>query len=564
MQLKRPEFLGSRTYPRRSVLGAGAALTAGGVLGTQTRLLSGASAQEATPGATPAMAASQVLRVQTGSSGSASFIFTPLAGGGDQQNWQSLLYCPPLYFDVDLNLKPGVFSSWTSDDTFMNWTFTIDPAAKWSDGSPITATDVKGTWELMGDPLTLNGRIGGYLGNVVGFTDILNAAATEASGLVVQDDATLVVTLTTSDPIFNWRIATVHLNPVKADQARGKIDTFWQPGNGALTSGPYQLDSYDVDQGTATMIPNPNWWKDEGPYLERLEFRFVTDPATFSVMVQNNEFDCGMQALPPEQEANHPGWFTPIKAFGFNAFWFAFTNPPTDDPNVRKALVLSVDYAAVFKAAFPNGGGVPANQLLDPDLPCVDPTNSWYPYDVEGAKAALAASSYGSAENLPKLRVTPRGANPVLQRALESIVEFWRQNLGITNIEFNAQPQEFGQDEQKINVSRDDVVIRVPDSATYMQTAATTSSLFASGEMMKGYSNPQLDELVNQAVQLSPEDPQRCELALEAQKLFMDDYMVMFLGIENSVLCAQSYVANYLKGPDTTLIEPWKIYLAEH
>ncbi|CAN5458939.1 ABC transporter substrate-binding protein [soil metagenome] len=564
MQLKRPGILGTRTYPRRSVLGAGAALTAGGVLASQPRFLSGALAQDATPGAAPAMAASQVLRVQTGSSGASTFSFFPLGGGGDQQNWQSLLFTAPLYFDVDLNLKPGIFSSWTSDETFLNWTFTIDPAAKFSDGSPVTAADVKGTWEIMGDPLTLNGRVGGYLGNVVGFSDILNAVTTEASGLVAQDDATLVVTLATSDPIFNWRIATVHLCPVKAEQAKGKIDTFWQPGNDAVFSGPYMLDTFDVDQGTATMIPNPNWWKDEGPYLERLEYRFVTDPATFSVMVQNSEFDCGMQALPPELEGDFPGWFTPIKAFGFNSFWFAFTNPPTDDANVRKALVLSVNFEDVFKAAFPNGGGVPATQLLDPDLPCIDPTNTWYPYDVEGAKAALAASSYGSAENLPKLRVTPRGSNPVLQRALESIVEFWRQNLGITTIEFNAQPQEFGQDETSINVSRDDVVIRVPDSATFMQTAATTSSLFASGEMMKGYSNPQLDELVNQAVQLSPEDPQRCELALEAQKLFMDDYMVMFLGIENSVLCAQSYVANYLKGPDVTLIEPWKIYLAEY
>lgn len=561
MHLKRPGFLNSRLIPRRTVLGAGAAVGAGSLLGS-SRLLGGIAAQDATPA--PVKAASQVLRVQTGSSGASTFSLQPLSGGGDQQNWQTLMFLPPLYFDVDLNLKPGIFDTWTPDDTFQNWTFTIDPAAVWSDGSAITAADVKGTWEIMGDPLTQNGRVGGYLGNVVGFTDILNAAATEAAGLVATDDRTLQVQLAASDPIFHWRIATVHLSPVKADQARGNVDSFWQPGNSPLFSGPYVLDTFDVDQGTCTMIPNPNWWKDEGPYLERLEFRFVTDPSTFSVMMQNQEFDCGMQALTPDLEPQFPGWFTPIKAFGFNSFWFAATNAPTDDVNVRKALVLSVNFDDVFKAAFPNGGGVQAHQLLDPDLPCTDPSASWYPYDPEGAQAALAASSYGSAENLPKLRVTPRGSNPVFQRALESVVEFWRQNLGITNVEFKAQPQEFGQDEQAVNVSRDDVVIRAPDSATYMQTAATTDSLFASGEMMKGYSNPQLDALVEQAVQLAPDDPQRCELALQAQTLFMNDYMMMFIGIENSVLCAQSYVINYLKGPDVTLIEPWKIYLAEH
>ena len=36
-----------------------------------------------------------------------------------------------------------------------------------------------------------------------------------------------------------------------------------------------------------------------------------------------------------------------------------------------------------------------------------------------------------------------RGPNPINTRALEAVVEFWRQNLGITNIEFQAQPEAF-------------------------------------------------------------------------------------------------------------------------
>src|SRR5690349_17225115 len=39
-------------------------------------------------------AATQVLRINTGSTGSASFDFMPMRGGSDNQSWMPLLYVP--------------------------------------------------------------------------------------------------------------------------------------------------------------------------------------------------------------------------------------------------------------------------------------------------------------------------------------------------------------------------------------------------------------------------------------------------------------------------------------
>jgi len=509
-------------------------------------------------------AADQVLRLQTGSSGSANFDFAPLASGGDQENWLSLMLMPPMYFDIDLNLRPGLFASWQPNPELTAWTFTIDPRAAWSDGSPVTAADVKGTWELMANPILQNSRIGGYLGNVAGFAQVLDQSATEAAGLVVRDERTIEVQLAAPDPILHWRLATSHLAPVKVDQARAQPEAFWRPEHSPLASGPYRLESYEPDRGTAVLGKNPNWWLGEGQFLDRIEFRFVTDPGTVAVMVQNDEVDAGMQSLPPELRERYPDYFRLIDAFGFNSFWLAMTVEPTDDPNVRKALTLAVNAEDVFAAAFPLGGGRMATQLLDPDLPCTDESRSWYPFDPEAARAALAASPYGSAENLPKLRVTPRGVNPNLIRGLEAVVEAWRQNLGITNIEFQQQPEAFGPNEGRINVNRDDVVIRIPDAATYMWTAADSEGPIASGGMLQGYANPEVDRLIDQALASAVDDPQRCELALQAQRVFLDDYPVIFLGIEDATLNARDYVRNYAKGPDRALIEPWRIYIAEH
>lgn len=530
---------------------------------------SGSSGEASTDGAMAInlpddAAIEQVLRINTGSTGAASFDFYPMRGGSDNQNWMPFLYVPPIYFDVDLNLQPGVFDTWESNEDATVWTFTIDPAARWSDGTPITAEQVVGTWTLMTDPLTEMGRIPQYIGNVQGFVEEREGPDGTIEGFNVVDDSTIEVSLVNPDSIFHWRIATTHMNPIKIEQVEANPLDFWLPENEPAVSGPYMLDSYDPDLQTATLVPNPNWWKDEGPYLERIEFIFQPEPDTMAVMLQNDQADLNMMGIPYAMNEQFPDFFRPIKAFGFNSFWLASTVEPTDDINVRKALILSVDGDAIFQAAFPEGNGIKANQALDPDLPCLETEMSWWDFDVDAAKQAIADSKYGSVENLPKIRITPRGTDATNNRALEAIMEQWRQNLGLTNIEFQQAPDGFGDDQELINLSRDDAVIRFPDAATYMWVTAHTDGPVARGDMMRGYSNPEVDALIEEAQSLPSDDPQRCQLALEAQRKFMDDYQFLFIGIPIPTLNARDYVVNYEKGPDVGVIAPWRIYIAEH
>jgi peptide/nickel transport system substrate-binding protein len=97
-----------------------------------------------------------------------------------------------------------------------------------------------------------------------------------------------------------------------------------------------------------------------------------------------------------------------------------------------------------------------------------------------------------------------------------------------------------------------------------MWVSAHTDGPIARGDMMRGYSNPEVDALIEEAQTLASDDPQRCELALEAQRVFMDDYQFLFIGIGIPTLNARDYVKNYEKGPDIGVIAPWRIYIEEH
>ena len=514
----------------------------------------------------------QELRIITGSSGSASFHFQCLECGGDQQNWQTFLFAAPLYFDEELTLHPYVFESWEVNDDSTEWTFYIDKAARFSNGDPLYAQDVKGTWEIQTKPENSVGRIVGYIGNVVGFDAAREGTVDTIEGLQIVDDFTLKISLVDPDPVFHYRIATCHLNPIHVESYYESPgwDEWWMPENNPPFSGPYMLEEYDADLKTATMVPNPEWWKDEGPYLEKISFVFVTDQNTAAAMILNDQADLTLSPLGPEMRDRLPDMFRPIKSFGYGTFWINPNNPPTDDINVRKALAMAIDWEGVFNATYPAGGGIMTFSVIDPELPCrltkddVPGSASYYPYDVEAAKEALTASTYGSADALPKLRVTPRGSDVYNNRALEAMMGMWRENLGLANIEFREQPDGFGEDMEKLNLNRDDAVIRFPDTITYLWTACSSAGPVTDpdGSLLPGYENSEVDDPIFEAMGMDPEDPRRCELAKQAATAFMEDYLQFPFGKYQMTLNARDYVKNYHKGPDVGVIAPWKIYIA--
>ena len=68
---------------------------------------------------------------------------------------------------------PWFSANGPSNDDFTKWTFKIDPKAVFSDGSPITAEDVKGTWDLSAHPATGHARVDLFLSGVEGFAAVV-------------------------------------------------------------------------------------------------------------------------------------------------------------------------------------------------------------------------------------------------------------------------------------------------------------------------------------------------------------------------------------------------------
>lgn len=489
--------------------------------------------------------------------------WSPLQGGGHTVRWNSLWWAAPSYFDQNGKLVNFVISKAAPDAKFTTWTLTINPKAVFSDGSPITAEDVKGTWDLCVVPSTKHQRADIFFSGVVGYNDVSVGKATAMSGIVAKDKSTVVVTLSSPDPIFDQRISSALIAPVKISQARGadgkEKQEWWTPKNKVVVSGPFMPKSMDLDQGIIVFVPNPKFFGPK-PKLSKIVITSVVDASTATLMLQRGKMDVDTELITPTIIDDLGADFVsgPVMTKGQH-FWFNVNRAPMNDINVRKALIMCINPADLAKAAFPDGPYKLATQILN-NVPGVDPSYPNYSYDPEGAKKALAASKYKEGKNLPKIMFVGI-STPTHEAAAQYIAEQWRQVLGIESVEMKPAIDTYsGPDQAGVQIFRDDVGVRVPDAASYLLGSIHSSSGNAQ-KCLGGFKNAEIDSLLDQAKALGISDPQRNKLVQQAQRIFRDQYLYIPYYYDISSKWAMPWVVGLNRNDDWQCIEPWSVYI---
>jgi peptide/nickel transport system substrate-binding protein len=323
---------------------------------------------------------------------------------------------------------------------------------------------------------------------------------------------------------------------------------------GVVSSGPFKLVEMNLDDGFVAWEPNENFFGTK-PKLSRIELRVIEDSVTATALLKQGEFHAHTALVTPTiVDDLGPEFSMGTEIPNGQHFYFNSKTPPFDDVNVRKALILAVDRKEMMRASFPKGPHRQAEQILV-GVSGVDPDWEPYPYDPEEARRLLAASKYGSADRLPRI-VFAGVIAPAEQAAAQFAVEQWRQNLGITAVDLKPTLDNFSPSD--VHLIRDDAGARVPDAVAFLRTIIHSSSRVAI-EKMNGYSNPEVDRILDEAMPLATDDPRRDELAREAQRVFREDYQMLPWYIEAMSRWALPNVAGMEKNLDWQVFEPWNI-----
>jgi ABC-type oligopeptide transport system substrate-binding subunit len=347
-------------------------------------------------------------------------------------------FMSPFYEDEAGNMMPGICTDWSVSEDGLTYTLTMDPAAKFSDGTPVTAADLKFSWEYMTWPETASWASSYLTGPIVGYADVVAGTTKELAGLVVPDDATLEITLSEPYTPFNKAITLNVGGVVKKENVLSGDDWDTNP----VCCGPYKLESWNKDSGEINWVVNEHWWKTP-PTIQKVNYRYVQDSNTQGIMYDNNEVDVIQPSdiLAAQLKVGpNAAELLPIPQGGTVFFAFDTTRAPFEDVDVRRALLKASDMGTIIQAVF-QGGARPAFGLTSPNLAGFADPGPYF--DPEGAKAALAASTYGSADKLPPISVRVPTNVTEYVRVAEALQQMWKETLGIDiTISLRAQGEE--------------------------------------------------------------------------------------------------------------------------
>ncbi len=329
----------------------------------------------------------------------------------------------------DLTPQPALAESWTVSADGLLYHFRLHAGLRFQDGRPLTAQDVKWSWERALNPRTGSLSAQVFLGDVVGADDVLAYRTRSLSGVRVLDPLNVAVQLTQPASFFPAKLSNGPALVVdRTNVSQGP--TWFRRPNG---SGPYRLETWDPD--ARIVLRRSETYEVTGPGPERVQFAQL-EGGEGLLRFEQNELDLvGVSGTNVDRfsDPREPLSTRMRRTSDLSVQYLGFNTrvPPFDDRHVRRALALAIDRPRINRVTL-RGHQVEARGIIPPGLPGHRPDFPGLTFDPESARAELTQSRYGSAEALPEIVLVAPGSGLLEGPVVRAIVQPWRTILGIS------------------------------------------------------------------------------------------------------------------------------------
>ena len=397
-------------------------------------------------------------------------------------------------FDLD-KITGELAESYEVSPDGMKLTFHLRKDAKFQDGSPVTAEDVK--WSLDR----------AVTAPVLGKAQLLTGSLTSADQFKVIDPLTFEVTLPKPDKLALPNLATVY--PIiinsKVAKANATPDDPWAINwlkEHTAGSGAYIIETFKPGE-QVIMKRNEAWNRgtpEKAAFFKRVIVQSVPEPATRANLVERGDADLVIDLQASDvQSLEAKGTLKVISTPQYNAVTFISMNnriPPFDNVNVRRAIAYALPYDDMFKAAL-FGRGTP---LFGAEWPDGQPTSGAYPVaqpvklDLEKARGFLKAAG------MPDGFSTTFSFNVGQASTAEPMSALVKESLAKINIKIDIQKMPDAQmstqiNEKKLPFFTEGIVAWLPSTDYFYRN-------FYTGDQRWNYSsinNPELTAIAQEA-----------------------------------------------------------------
>lgn len=443
----------------------------------------------------------------------------PAVAMGSAEDYAGSLFSGLVRLTPQMQIEPDLAESYSVSPDGTVYTFTLRSNLAFENGSPLTAEDVKYSWERAANPEMKSNTVSTYLGDIIGVKDKLEGSADEIAGVQVVDDQTLVVRLDGPKPYFLAKLSYPTSFVVDRENVESSPD-FWMYDPNA--SGPFGLKEYR-EEDALILERNPAYHTPAKlaniVYLLNRAGASISYYEAGEVDITGLDVASVKRVQDPADPLHDQLVSTPNLCV--RALHFSNNMPPLDDINVRKALALSIDRDRLVELITENLQ-LRADGILPPAMPGYSADLTIGAFDPGAARAALEDSKY--AGDLPEIVLTLSGYADTESQMINAITSMWEETLGVkVRVEY-IEPRVFTEQARENHGQ----IVNFGWCADYPDPENFLDVLFYTGNdfNVAGYSNPAVDALLEDArVELSPAT--RLSLYNQAEAALLEDFALL-------------------------------------
>jgi peptide/nickel transport system substrate-binding protein len=309
----------------------------------------------------------------------------------------------------NLDVAPGLAERWEIPDP-LTYVFHLHHGVRFHDGRPLTARDVKWTFDSL-----LTGKVRSVKTAAYRFVDHIDA----------PDDFTVIFHLKEADTPLLWSLS---------DGAVGIVP--WGSGDEIsrhpMGSGPFRFVSAETDK-EVMVERNDDYWG-EKPRLARVRFVVVPDATTQALELRKGSADVIINpSFPPDTvlTLEREPTLAVEQAPGTEMQYLAFNlrDPILRDVRVRQAIAYALDRRPIIEYLWRDEAR-PAHSIL--------PAQSWayngnvrvYDHDPEKARALLDAAGYAATDGV-RFHLTMKTSTTESTRLMVAVMQQQLREVGI-------------------------------------------------------------------------------------------------------------------------------------